>query len=107
MSINGTDAENVKYEWVELSKEERASLGLTNGSYRSRWQQMAAARGRASGVDAGDPRGDGNENPGSEEAARWVDPFDQRFKHPFGNLKVGNHPVLHGPNGVDLARGLP
>lgn len=51
VSINDEDAENVTYAWVELSKEERDSLGLSNRfkddpSRGSLWQILAAQRGK-------------------------------------------------------------
>ncbi|MBX3398267.1 MAG: protein translocase subunit SecD [Gemmataceae bacterium] len=106
VSINGTDAENVKYEWVELSKEERASLGLTNGSNSSRWQQMAAARGRAVPFGDNNERGERGsfvlysrdfikEVPTKEEAGKEVEYFILTRVSDMDQVKIGDSITLN------------
>ena len=86
VTVNGTDAENVKYEWVELSKEERASLGLQNGSAGGLWSTLAAQRNRAVPHSYNNERGERasyllfsrdfkKDNPAKDEAGKEIEYF--------------------------------
>jgi SecD/SecF fusion protein len=101
VSINGTDAENVKYEWVELSKEERASLGLSNGSTSSRWTQLSLARGKAVPFGDNNERGERGsfllfsrdfveEAPAKDEAGKEVEYFILTRVSDQDQVKIGD-----------------
>ena len=49
VTVNAVDAENVKYEWIELGKEERESLGLNNAQSETSnlGLKLAGNRGKA------------------------------------------------------------
>ncbi len=49
VSVNAVEAENVKYEWIELGKEEREFLGLNNAKSEvsDLGRKLAASRGKA------------------------------------------------------------
>ncbi|MCZ2340957.1 MAG: protein translocase subunit SecD [Bacteroidales bacterium] len=49
-TVNGTVEPDTNYRWVELGREERATLGLSNpkdGAGSGLWQQLASQRGKA------------------------------------------------------------
>ncbi|QEL14131.1 protein translocase subunit SecD [Limnoglobus roseus] len=106
VSINGTDASNVKYEWIELGKEERNSLGLSNsfggaeGGKGGLWMQLAAQRGKAVSHNYSNERGERASyllfsrpftkvNPAKEEVGKEVEYFILTRVSDQDQVKVG------------------
>ncbi len=106
VTVNETVAENVKYEWVELSKEERKSLGLANGSESSLWQQLAAARGKAIPYNYTNERGEQatmllfsrdfvEENPPKDELGKEIEYFVLTRVSSQDQVKIGGAITLN------------
>jgi SecD/SecF fusion protein len=106
VSVNGTEAENVKYEWVELSKEERQSLGLSNGSNTPLWQELSVARGKAVPHSYTNERGERasyllfsrdftKETPTKEEAGKEVEYFILTRVSDQDQVKIGGEITLN------------
>lgn len=106
VTVNGTDAENVKYEWVELSKEERQSLGLSNGSKTALWQLLADSRGKAVPQSYNNERGERasyllysrdfkKETPAKDEVGKEVEYFILTRVSDLDQVRIGDNITLN------------
>src|ERR687884_524472 len=70
-------------------------------------EPVASATGRSAPLDLGRAAGhaDNDARAGREELV-VVDLLDELFEHLLGDGEVGDHPVLHRPDGDDVAGGL-